>query len=590
MATKPSQKSVGPSGVEIARLQAPFVVGVTGHRDLRAEDVPRLEHRVRHIFERLRERHPFTPFLVLSPLAEGADQLVARVALLPEIGARLVVPLPMPAELYEKDFETPEALEDFQALRARASLEFEVDHERDLHAIRHPGPARDRCYQDVGLYVARQSQILIALWDGRDVGKTGGTSDIVKFRTRGFPAQSDCDFEAPELFPVFHILTPRRSNPGVDGAPLGLKEIYPPAFRGEHRAESYYAKVFRNLEEFNRRLAEDGGRLGAEAAQSRRQLVPENEESSLSPGEALLLSRYGFADALAVRSQKQTLRAHHALHWCVLASFVCFVFFAHYGDFKPWLLGLAFLFLIVAVLTQGFARRVALDDQSLEYRALAEGARVNFFWAATGIEDPVPENYLDKQRTELDWIRNALRGWAIEIGRPEHRAQIVERLEFAWHHWAENQRRYFAKAAKTNLKRSERMESRVRLAMRVTFITAAGIALAAALDRIVGQGWWEPGRSERWLRWPIIAIDILLAAGALLHHFRERMAYSEHAKQYKRMHGVFENASAVIRAKLDAGDLAGARACFHKLGREALAENGDWVLLHRERPLELPHP
>src|SRR5579863_4912526 len=133
------------SGVEIARLQAPFVIGVTGHRDLRAEDVPHLERRVRHIFERLRERYPSTPFLVLSSLAEGADQLVARVALLPEFGARLVVPLPMPVELYAKDFETPDTLNEFHCLRTRSVLEFEVDHERDLHAIRHPGPARDRC-------------------------------------------------------------------------------------------------------------------------------------------------------------------------------------------------------------------------------------------------------------------------------------------------------------------------------------------------------------------------------------------------------------------------------------------------------------
>ena len=578
-----------PSGVEIAQLQAPLVVGVTGHRDLRDEDVPHLERRVRHIFERLREDYPSTPFLVLSPLAEGADQLVARVALHPEFGARLVVPLPMPVELYEKDFETPDALDEFRGLRARSVLEFEVNHERDLHAVRHPGPARDRCYQDAGIYVARQSQLLIALWDGRDVGKTGGTSDIIRFRTQGFPRQADCDFEAPELFPVYHILTPRWSNPGVDGEPLRLKEIYPPAFRGEQRAESYYAKVFRNLDEFNRRILEDASKLDPEASKRRKHLVS-SDESALSPGEALMLSRCSFADALAVQSQRQTLRAHYALHWCVFLSFTSFVFFAHHGEFKPWLLGFAFLFLIVAILTQGFARRVSLDDQSLEYRALAEGARVNFFWAAAGIEDSAPENYLDKQRTELDWIRNGLRGWAIEIGRNEQRGQLSERLEFSWHHWVEDQRRYFAKAARRNLEQSERFEKWVRVAMRATFVIAAGIALAAALDRIVGQGWWEPGKSERWLRWPIMAIDVLLAAGALLHHFRERMAFSEHAKQYKRMHAVFENASRVIRAKLDSADHAGARACLHKLGKEALAENGDWVLLHRERPLELPHP
>jgi hypothetical protein len=32
-----------------------------------------------------------------------------------------------------------------------------------------------------------------------------------------------------------------------------------------------------------------------------------------------------------------------------------------------------------------------------------------------------------------------------------------------------------------------------------------------------------------------------------------------------------------------------AQHLIEELGKEALEENGDWVLLHRERPLEVPH-
>ena len=31
-----------------------------------------------------------------------------------------------------------------------------------------------------------------------------------------------------------------------------------------------------------------------------------------------------------------------------------------------------------------------------------------------------------------------------------------------------------------------------------------------------------------------------------------------------------------------------APALIEELGKEALVENGDWVLLHRERPLQVP--
>jgi hypothetical protein len=81
----------------------PIVIGVTGHRDLRSEDVPALEGIVRRILLEVRTSHPHSPLILLSPLAEGSDRLVAKVAL--EAGLRLVVPLPLAHDLYEQDFQ-----------------------------------------------------------------------------------------------------------------------------------------------------------------------------------------------------------------------------------------------------------------------------------------------------------------------------------------------------------------------------------------------------------------------------------------------------------------------------------------------------
>src|SRR5512135_247682 len=89
----------------------PLILGITGHRDLRPEDGADLEARVRAILEDLRKRYRDTPLVLLSPLAEGADRLAARVAL--DCGTRLIVPLPMSQDLYETDFETPASRADF---------------------------------------------------------------------------------------------------------------------------------------------------------------------------------------------------------------------------------------------------------------------------------------------------------------------------------------------------------------------------------------------------------------------------------------------------------------------------------------------
>ena len=85
-----------------SRGPLPVVIGVTGHRDLRPEDSDRLEQSVGRIFSEVQRQCPNCMLVLLSPLAEGADRLVARVAL--RQGVRLICPLPLPVPLYSDDF------------------------------------------------------------------------------------------------------------------------------------------------------------------------------------------------------------------------------------------------------------------------------------------------------------------------------------------------------------------------------------------------------------------------------------------------------------------------------------------------------
>ena len=80
-------------------MSDPFLIGVTGHRDLRPQDIAALEAAVHAVIEGFRKRLPSTPIILISGLAAGADQLVARVAL--RCGADLAAMLPMPDEVYK---------------------------------------------------------------------------------------------------------------------------------------------------------------------------------------------------------------------------------------------------------------------------------------------------------------------------------------------------------------------------------------------------------------------------------------------------------------------------------------------------------
>src|SRR5205823_7382304 len=50
-------------------------------------------------------------------------------------------------------------------------------------------------------------------------------------------------------------------------------------------------------------------------------------------------------------------------------------------------------------------------------RALAEGLRVQIFWNLAGLGRSVPANYMQRQRTELDWIRAAIRAVTFPYAR-----------------------------------------------------------------------------------------------------------------------------------------------------------------------------
>lgn len=106
--------------------------------------------------------------VVLSPLAEGADRLVAQ-RVLARAGTELEAVLPMDEAEYEADFAGDRSRSEFRSLLARARM---------IHRL--SGSAnREEAYAAAGRYVVDHCDVLIALWDGRPEEGRGGTAEIV---------------------------------------------------------------------------------------------------------------------------------------------------------------------------------------------------------------------------------------------------------------------------------------------------------------------------------------------------------------------------------------------------------------------------
>ncbi len=122
-------------------------------------------------------------YCVVSPLAEGADRVVAR-AVLESPDARLDAVIPLALEDYLEDFTTGESRKEFAELLSRCGEPVFLrtrllrDERQDA---RGQAELRRDAYAKAGRYVVDHCDVLIAVWDGEPTGGRGGTAEIVEY-------------------------------------------------------------------------------------------------------------------------------------------------------------------------------------------------------------------------------------------------------------------------------------------------------------------------------------------------------------------------------------------------------------------------
>lgn len=200
-------------------MKTPVVIGVTGHRDLREQDLPVLRMLIRKELERIRLLCPHSPAILLDSLAAGADLLCAEEAV--RLGMTLVCPLPMPIEEYRKDFTAEEEAVLDRLLDAAANVFIAPASEPER-------PGRDHLYRQAGLYVASHCHVLFALWDGSPETPGGcGTAEITAFKRAGCRLGADSGPTAERSDAVLHVSVPRRKSGKEIGISARLLENTP---------------------------------------------------------------------------------------------------------------------------------------------------------------------------------------------------------------------------------------------------------------------------------------------------------------------------------------------------------------------------
>ena len=159
-----------------------LTVAVTGHREIDPRSRDHAASEAQRILAHLTFRGEAPPHetRLLSQLAAGADQLFANIGL--DKGAKLQVLLPFDLTAYGSSLPD-DARDEFEHLRAKASSTWTAPDS---------GGDQAEAYHLAGQVMLAQSDILIALWDGKPGRGIGGTGYVVAHAVR-------------EGIPVIHI-------------------------------------------------------------------------------------------------------------------------------------------------------------------------------------------------------------------------------------------------------------------------------------------------------------------------------------------------------------------------------------------------
>jgi len=564
-------------------LSVPLTLSVTAHRDLRADEIPAIETRLNELFDLLARRYPDTPLRLLTPLAEGGDRVAARIARAHNIP--LIVPLPMPPAKYERDFADAESRREFRELLDAATV---VDVHAMAGAVKRPGQATDpgagsrvEDYARVGIYSSDHCQVLVAIWDGKPAELAGGTADVVEYHQfgdmthlgqgpggrRGL-AQDDTDL-------VYHIVCSRDRPDGApaDGLQPGAARwlvAHPERIEIDDIPASL-DRMIRRTGEFNRDI------VGAGADASPADVLPGwREEFADQPDLARTAEYFARADRLATRYAVRYRAALRALYALAALMGIAFIAYADLG--RPSMIAAYLgLFLVGFVLY-----RVAVGFQwhrkFLDYRALAEGLRVQFYWRLAGVSgqlrnDFAYDNFLQKQDVEIGWIRNVMRF----AGAPEDRMSSREAdVDAVIAHWigepeGNGQLGYF----QARCRRHRRHVANTDRLVAVTLWLGITITVALAL--------FQFRLDDALVTAMVAAMGILPLLAAVREAYAHKVAEKELLKQYTFMLDIYRVAAFRLSRCRNVDDK---REILRALGEAALDEHAEWILVHRERPLE----
>lgn len=152
-----------------------------------------------------------------------------------------------------------------------------------------------------------------------------------------------------------------------------------------------------------------------------------------------------------------------------------------------------------------------IESCSNDFRALAEGIRVQFFWSISGVYRSVAANYMQRQRDELNWLRFAISSLFFPYESHMERFQALSKRDqlqvfrAVREDWLAKQLKYFHVKSKAGLHQ-----------LHVMHTVGSGLAIAGLLHVFMVAAFWFVPPFKGMMKHPHLPSWILYSAGVCI--------------------------------------------------------------------------
>ena len=538
---------------------------------------------------------PLPPQLMMvSPLADGADQFAADAAIANGFGLQVV--LPFPRERTRAEIAEPFKA-DFDRLADQSSCLIEL-----------PGHGDDplEAYVMAGRATIAHSDLLLAVWDGQVPRGRGGTGEVVELALgRGIPiVHIPIDPARPVtlLWSAYDPAVVTMHSDDVDRRPFDQEHLGellarllgPPVDERERNYLTEFCKErprrFRARVEYPLLLATAGiSRFGSKDFQSTEADAEREAEwhryregcagkHGVSLPLDLLGEAHGWTGELATHFA-QNYRSGHVLNF-VLAAIAVIIGLAGFlmPDWKLSLAAIEFVLALVIILNTRFGVAHEWHRRWLDYRQLAERLRPlrSLKLLAIAAPDPPGTDTNPVPRRWVEWYAAAVwRATGCPGGKitPENVPALAEAIA---RHEVDPQVAYHKASSRQVMLLDHRLE-RISTGAFWTTLIATGATIAALA--------WAPAWVDRWQHWLTLISAGLPTIGAAVFGIRFQGDFGGSALRSDATAASLGRLAIELRAEgvslMRAADLG------EQAARAMLADLAEWRLVNQQHDLSI---